>query len=64
MAERPPAFQLGHLLRDPQFRKALVRAGYAPGMILDAEQVFEVIKSDGRGGWTVTGKIIEAKRHG
>lgn len=50
-------FEVARLFRDPQFRKALRRAGFVSGMTIRGDDVLDAIRSDGRGGWTVLRKI-------
>jgi hypothetical protein len=50
-------FEVARLVRDPRFREALRRAGYAEGMTIRGDDVLDAIQPDGHGGWTVLRKI-------
>lgn len=50
-------FEVARLLRDPQFRKALHKAGFVNGMTIRGDDVLDAIQPDGRGGWNVLRKI-------
>lgn len=50
-------FEVARLIRDPQFRKALRRAGFVSGMTIRGDDVLDAIRPDGRDGWTVLRKI-------